>query len=147
MTLINMKLFLVLLNLMALAVTACTTRPENTATYSLARLESTGGTYYGVSLDWGQDSAAAYNQRLGIPAAVYVAFFPFPFGEADIANVDDFIDQVAGQRGMALITLQPQSGLDKITASVAYDFAQLLAEYNRSDVPVFVCFAHEMNGS
>lgn len=48
---------------------------------------------------------------------------------------------------MALITLQPESGLDRVTAAVAYDFAGLMAEYNRSGVPVFVRFAHEMNGS
>ncbi len=133
--------------LMPLGMAACTVHPEETAIPSLARLEPASGTYYGVHLDWEQDTAAAYNQRLGVPAAVYVAFFPFPFSETDKANVDAFIGQVAAEEGMALITLQPESGLDRVTAAVAYDFAGLMAEYNQSGVPVFVRFAHEMNGS
>ncbi len=136
-----------LIILVSISMVACATPPEETATHSLARLEPASGTYYGVVLDWEQDTAAAYNQRLGVPAAVYVAFFPFPFSETDRVNVDAFIEQVAAEGGMALITLQPESGLDKVTATVAYDFAGLLAEYNRSGVPVFVRFGHEMNGS
>jgi len=142
-----MKLFLMLLFLVALTVTACAVHPENMANYGLARLEPSKGTYYGVNLDWGQDTAAAYSQRLGVPAAVYAAFFSFPFSETDIANVDAFIEQVAEQRGMALITLEPHSGLDRVTTTVAYDLAERLAKYNQRGVPVFVRFAHEMNSS
>lgn len=132
---------------MTLGMAACSAHPGETVTSPLARLEPASGTYYGVHLNLDQDTPAAYNQRLGIPAAVYVAFFPFPFNEPDRANADAFIEQVAQEGGIALLTLQPESGLDKITDAVAYDFARLLAEYNQSGVPVFVRFAHEMNGS
>jgi len=138
---------LMLLILMSLGMAACTVNLKESKTPSLECLEPAAGTYYGVYIDREHDTIAVYNQRLGVPAAVYVAFFPFPFNETDKANVDAFIEQVVAEEGMALITLLPESGMDKITATVAYDFAALLAEYNRNGVPVFVRFAHEMNGS
>jgi hypothetical protein len=143
----NMKVLLMLVILMPIGMAACAAHPEDTVIPSRARLEPAGGTYYGVNLDWEQDGAIAYSQRLGLSAAVYVAFFSFPFSEADTANVDAFIEQVAEQHGMALITLQPDLGLDRVTATVAYDFAERLVKYNQRDVPVLVRFAHEMNGS
>ncbi|MDO8705323.1 MAG: glycosyl hydrolase [Sulfuricaulis sp.] len=97
-------------------------------------------------MDWQHDSAAAFNQRLGMPAAVYVAFFRFPFDNVELNNLDNFIAQVARQRGMALITLEPHDGLNAITPQIASDLAILLATYNRRGIPVFVRFAHEMNG-
>lgn len=51
------------------------------------------------------------------------------------------------QRGLALITLEPREGLSTITSTVAIDLAHCLATYNRKGVPIFVRFAHEMNGS
>jgi len=71
-----MKRFLLTsIALALLIITACAIRLEETTTPSLARLEPATGAYFGVNLDWGQDSATAFNQRLGIPAAVYVIFF------------------------------------------------------------------------
>jgi hypothetical protein len=125
----------------------CSAQPRETARYSPGRLEPPNGIYFGVNLDWRQDSAAAFNGRLGLRAAVYVAFFTFPFSSADLSNVDKFIEQVAQEHGLALITLEPSDGLNTITAGVAVDLAERIAGYNRQGVPIFVRFAHEMNGS
>ena len=130
-----------------LIITACAIRLEETTTLSLARLEPDTGAYFGVNLDWGQDSATAFNQRLGIPAAVYVNFFRFPFSSAELNNLNGFIEEVAQQPGIALITLEPHDGLNTVTPTVADDLAKLLATYNQSGVPILVRFAHEMNGS
>jgi len=46
-----------------------------------------------------------------------------------------------------LVTLEPHDGLDTVTPLAANDLAQLLANYNQGGIPVFVRFAHEMNGS
>jgi len=110
-------------------------------------LEPPDGSYFGVHLDWEHDSATAFSQRLGTSAAVYGAFFKFPFDDEERINLDNFITQVAQQRAIALVTLEPHDGLDTITPLVASDLAQLLAKYNESGIPVFVRFAHEMNGS
>lgn len=104
------------------------------------------GAYFGAYLDWQHDSAAAFNKRLGMPAAVYVAFFHLPLGKNENNKLDKFIDQVAQQRGSALITLEPYEGLDVITPHFAAELAKRLAAYNKRGVPVFLRFAHEMNG-
>jgi hypothetical protein len=113
----------------------------------LARLEPAAGAYIGVSLDWGWDTATAFNRRLGARAAVYVQFVHFPMAPADEAAVDGFIDQVVAEGGMALLTLEPRAGLGAVTPANAAALADRLAGYNRRGAPVFLRFAHEMNGS
>ena len=113
----------------------------------LARLEPADGAYFGVNLDWGNDSAAAVSQRLGRTPVVWVQFVAFPLDAGAKANLDAFIDQVASVGGMALITLEPNAGLASVTDAAIADFAALLPRYAARGVPSFVRFAHEMNGS
>jgi hypothetical protein len=112
-----------------------------------ARLEPISGTYFGVNLDWANDSAAAFAQRVARPAAVYVAFAHFPISGDDDAYLDGFVNQVLGQGGLALLTLEPAVALDSVTPDLAARLADRLARYNTAGVPVMVRFAHEMNGS
>src|SRR6266567_4399103 len=114
---------------------------------SLARLEPPQGTYFGVNLEWGHDSAAAYAQRLGYSPAVYVAFAHFPVQADEEINLTMAIDQVAEQRAMALLTLEPTIDLDAISPAMAAALVDRLRDYNARGVPVLVRFAHEMNGS
>lgn len=114
---------------------------------SLSLLEPASGAYFGVNLNWDEDSAAAFNGRVGKPAAVYVQFVRFPFGTEEIRYLEDFVDQVASQHGMALLTLEPFDGLDAMTAEAAADLGERLAVINTRGVPVLLRFAHEMNGS
>ena len=113
----------------------------------LARLEPADGAYFGVNLDWGNDSAAAVSERMGRTPMVWVQFVSFPLDDAGRANLDAFIDQVAAVHGMALITLEPFDGLSSVTDAAIADFASLVAGYADRGVPSFVRFAHEMNGS
>ena len=109
----------------------------------LARLEPEHGIYFGVNLDWSSDSAAAFSQRLGLQAAVYVQFVNFPFSNEDVRNVEGVINQVSEQGGIAVLTLQPVYGLAAVTPESAEDLAQRLDIYNRTaGVPVIVRFAH-----
>jgi hypothetical protein len=112
-----------------------------------ARLEPPAGTYFGVNLDWGTDTATAFNERLGKRAAVYVQFARFPFDDGEWANLLSFVDQVADQGGIALVTLEPFDGLAAVTPEVAADLGERLREVNFRGVPVVLRFAHEMNGS
>ena len=132
------KFVYIMLALILTLMISCSAHQEDIDTANLARLEPSTGVYFGVNLDWGQDSAAAFNQRLGLKAAVYVSFFTFPFSGADLGNVDQFIEQVAQEQGLALITLEPRDGLNTITPSVADDLAERLASYNRRGVPIFI---------
>lgn len=112
-----------------------------------ALLEPAAGAWFGVNLDWENDSPASYAGRLGRTPAVFVEFAAFPLDDATGERLDAVIDQVADVGGMALLTLEPRGGLEAVTPSVAAALGERLAGYNRRGVPVFVRFAHEMNGS
>jgi hypothetical protein len=112
-----------------------------------ALLEPASGTYFGVNLDWGSNSAENFNKRLGVQAAVYVQFVKLPLTDADNSNLDGFIQQVAAVGGLALITVEPSVPLDSIGPSDAAALAARLAAINAAGTPAFVRFAHEMNGS
>lgn len=114
---------------------------------SAASLAADPRTSFGVNLDWAHDTAAAYNGRLGMGAVAYVQFVSFPLGANERAILDGFFTQVAAQRGLAIVTLQPTVPLAGITSAVADDLATYLAGYNRRGTSVLVRFAHEMNGT
>jgi hypothetical protein len=113
-----------------------------------ARLQPAQGTYFGLNLDWASETARQASDRLGRTPAVWVQFARFPLDAGARANLDSFVDQVAGVGGLALITLEPHDGLAAVTDAAARDLADLLAGYWEKDgVRTFVRFAHEMNGS
>ncbi|HVM04969.1 MAG TPA: hypothetical protein VM242_07350 [Acidimicrobiales bacterium] len=124
------------------AASACTA-----AVTGGAPLEPAAGAWFGVNLDWENDSPASYAGRLGRTPAVFVEFAAFPLDDAPGERLDAVIDQVADVGGMALLTLEPRGGLEAVTPAVAAALGERLAGYNRRGVPVFVRFAHEMNGS
>src|SRR5215471_13338528 len=128
-------------------VSATLTTRVSSKERQLARLEPPSGTYYGVNLDWGHDTAADYAQRLGRSAAVYVAFARFPIQPEDDAYLDTVMGEVQQQRGLALLTLEPEIQLQEVSPEMATAFAERLAGYNARGVAVLVRFAHEMNGS
>lgn len=103
--------------------------------------------YFGVNLDWGASSPAAFNAQLGNRAAVYVRFFGFPLSAAEIQDLQSTMQSIADESGMAMLTLEPLGGLDEITPQVADEFAATLAGFDQFDVPILVRFGHEMNGS
>jgi hypothetical protein len=120
---------------------------EGPAVPGLARLEPPDGALFGVNLDWGNDTAAAVSERLGVTPAAWVQFVAFPLDEGGRANLDAFIDQVASVHGLALITLEPNDGLAAVTDAAVADLATALRGYAARGVPILVRFAHEMNGS
>ena len=123
-------------------------RPAPTTIPGRARLEPSSGTYFGLNLDWGSETAKAavrwtrgHTRGLG---AVRV----FPLDAGGRGNLDAFIAQVAEVGGTALITLEPNAGLTAVTDESARELADLLAGYwDHDGVATFVRFAHEMNGS
>jgi hypothetical protein len=108
-----------------------------------------GGTWFGIGIDWGADSAAGVRSRLGDDhtPGVWVQFADFPLTQADRTHLDGFIEQVRTVGGIGLITLEPNGGLDAVTESAANDLADMVAGYQACGVPILIRFAHEMNGS
>ena len=113
-----------------------------------ARLQPSSGAYFGLNLDWGNETVTQASDALGRTPAVWVQFTNFPLDDGARANVEAFVEQVAAVGGMALLTLEPQAGLTGVTDEAAADVADLLARaWTDHGVPMFVRFAHEMNGS
>ena len=122
--------------------------PPPTAAPGRARLQPASGAYFGLNLDWGNETAAQASDALGHTPAVWVQFANFPMDDGTGANVEAFVEQVASVGGMGLLTLEPNGGLDTVTDQVAADVGDLLARaWTEHGVPMFVRFAHEMNGS
>jgi hypothetical protein len=105
------------------------------------------GTYFGVNLDWSNITPEEFNQALGHRAAVYVQFFQFPLTELDLIHLETAVDAVAAEKGMLMVTLEPWGGLDTVTSETVSILVDKLAEYNARGIPMFIRFAHEMNGS
>ncbi len=131
----------------AAPVERATTGTDACSPAGRARLEPADGAWFGVNLDWEHDSPEDYGRRLGQDPAVFVEFAAFPHDDAAWGRLDRVIDKVAARGAMALLTLEPHAGLDAVTPGSAAELGDRLAAYNRQGVPVFVRFAHEMNGS
>ena len=107
-----------------------------------------GQAWFGMNLDWANDSVAEVSERLGATPSAWVQFVRFPLDEAGRANLNAFAEQVAAVDGIGLVTLEPHDGLAAVTADAAEELATILDEYWRaSGTPTIVRFAHEMNGS
>jgi len=104
-------------------------------------------TYFGVNLDWDHDSPATVASRLGRGPALYVAFAPFPLEGSAAGYIDSIAAGLVAQRAALMLTLEPNDGLGSVTRASAGALAGRAAAYNRDGVPVFLRFAHEMNGS
>ena len=136
------------------ATTAVSAAPSSTAVASEPQaappelVPADGTAWFGMNLDWANDSVAEVSERLGGTPSVWVQFVEFPLDDGGRGNLDAFVEQVAEVDGIGLITLEPRDGLDSVTAEAADDLAHLLDKYWRiSGVPSIVRFAHEMNGS
>ena len=107
-----------------------------------------GQTWFGMNLDWANQSIEGVEQALGVTPAVWVQFVRFPLDEGGRANLVGFFEQVGAAGAHGLITLEPHDGLDAVTPEAAADLATVLeAAWTEHGVATFVRFAHEMNGS
>lgn len=106
------------------------------------------GVYLGAILLEGQTDISTFNTQTGVKHAVFGDFFQFPdcvqVGNADKARLDRFILGCKNNGAMAMITIELVNGLSSHTASDTERLAQVL--FN-AELPVFLRWNHEMNGS
>lgn len=105
------------------------------------------GALFGASFDWSQESLSSYADRLGQAPAVVVTFYEFPMSEQELGYLEAAVAQAREAGTMLLVTLEPLAGLDAVTTEDVEELAVLLDGYNRAGTPIFLRFAHEMNGS
>ena len=107
-----------------------------------------GRAWFGMNLDWANQTVAEVDEALGVTPAVWVQFVRFPLDDGGRANLPGFFEQVGDAGAHGLITLEPHDGLDAVTPEAAADLAAVLeAGWTDHGVATFVRFAHEMNGS
>jgi hypothetical protein len=107
-----------------------------------------GRAWFGMNLDWANQSVAEVSEALGVTPAVWVQFVRFPLDDGGRTNLAAFFEQVGAAGAHGLVTLEPHDGLDAVTPQAAADLAAMLeAGWAEHGVATFVRFAHEMNGS
>ncbi len=112
----------------------------------LARLEPSYGCLTGVNLGWNSQTPVGFNSSVGWDHCVFVDFIEgFPH-DGGYGYLDSRMGQVKELGGMYLATLEPNGGLNAVTKEACDEFAGWCAYWNNRGVPIFVRFAHEMNG-
>ncbi len=106
-----------------------------------------GTSYFGVHLDWGNDGPAAYATRSGLRPASYGYFTGFPMSATEKSSLDAVVNTLVAQQSALFLTVEPFGGLSAVTDQAVADLAATMSAYNSRGVPVFLRFAHEMNGS
>jgi len=107
-----------------------------------------GRAWFGMNLDWANQTVVQVEQALGVTPAVWVQFVRFPLDDGGRASLVGFFEQVGAAGAHGLITLEPHDGLDAVAPEDAADLAAVLeAAWDDHGVATFVRFAHEMNGS
>ena len=105
------------------------------------------GALFGVNLDWASETVAQYSQDLGHSPAVAAQFTNLPYDNAAWGWVTASAAQAKSAGAVLLLTLEPNQGLDAVTARVVTQLASDLRVINDQGTPVVLRFAHEMNGS
>lgn len=114
---------------------------------ALERLEPARGAYFGFTLGSGQP-VAQLSERLGFTPAVFVRFYDFSTDNPSFDPMRAFLDEVSAIHGIAMLTLEPWSGLQAVTDSQCRQLAELCAAAERQGIGgIFIRFCHEMNGN
>lgn len=134
-------LLTVLLAVLAMGLTAGTARAASTAPEPEKPL-------LGAVLEWGEDSAASFAERLGATPALLGHDISIPFRSSESTAIRQFLDQAAALGSHAMLTVKPTVPLEQIDDAAARSFA---AEITRISAgfrgQVLVRFAPDMNGS
>jgi hypothetical protein len=107
-----------------------------------------GAPWYGPGLDWTDDSAASYADRLGTTPSLYSQRVNYPLTDDDATYLRQFAEQSATQGAVAAVTLEPTVSLTELTGADAEQLGRELAElHDQLDLVLLVRFAPEMNGT
>lgn len=102
----------------------------------------------GAVLEWGEDTAAGFTERLGASPAFFGHDIALPFRASEENDIRGFLEQSGGQGAHAMLTVKPSVPLDQVTADAAASFA---AEVRKLAVnfkgQLLVRFAPDMNAS
>lgn len=107
-----------------------------------------GGPLLGATLEWGEDTAAGFAERLGARPAILGHDVTMPVPAADKVHIREFVEQAGALGAHVLLTVRPAVPLDRIDADAAVAFAREIGSLTGEHTgKVFVRFAPDMNSS
>jgi hypothetical protein len=128
--------------------------PAPSATASQPATDATGGepregqVWFGPALDWSDDRAADYAQRLGTTPSLYAQRAEYPLGRETRRYVEQFVQQVSTQGALAVLSLEPVVPLAELDREDATALADFLTDlHDKYATEFLVRFGPEMNGS
>ena len=113
---------------------------------ALERLEPASGCYIGMLMS-DHDRIPTLSARLGLTPAAFTRFFVLPLTPQITADIREFLHDVRRSGAIAVLTLEPFSGLETVTPAQCDQIADLCAEAEAQGISgIMLRFAHEMNG-
>ncbi|UUL77015.1 OpgC domain-containing protein [Pseudarthrobacter sp. Fe7] len=107
-----------------------------------------GKPWLGAVLEWGEDTAAGFSDRLGASPAVFGRDITIPYRGSERNDIDGFLQQTAAKGAHALLTVKPSVPLDQLGASEAEAFASQVRDLTTGfKGQLLVRFAPDMNTS
>ncbi|MFP5313652.1 MAG: OpgC domain-containing protein, partial [Actinomycetes bacterium] len=121
--------------------------PAGPAQAAQAAPES-GKPWLGAVLEWGEDTAAGFSDRLGATPAVFGHDITIPYRESERNDLDGFLQQTAARGAHALLTVKPSVPLDQLDAPAAEAFEAKVRSLTAGfKAQLLVRFAPDMNAS
>jgi hypothetical protein len=109
---------------------------------------SPGKPLLGAVLEWGEDDAVGFSERLQATPAVLGHDVSFPMRDAERRYLREFLSQAAAAGAQALITVNPTVPLTEITVQNSAEFARKLTQLSDGfPGKLLVRFAPDMNSS
>lgn len=107
-----------------------------------------GMPWFGPQLDWLEDSAEDYEQRLGSSAALYGQRVAYPLTDDSTYFLERLVTQSAAQGAVPVLSLEPSVPLDELTTDDAEALAEELSGLSDElGTRYLLRFAPEMNGT
>jgi hypothetical protein len=111
-------------------------------------LPDEGKPMLGAVLEWGEDTAAGFTDRLGASPALFGHDIALPFRASEENDIRGFLEQAGGQGAHAMLTVKPSVPLDQVTSDAAASFAAEVRKLaSNFKGQVLVRFAPDMNTS
>ena len=113
-----------------------------------ARLAPTAGkVLFGLNTDAHKEALGHFAARTGLDPCHWVIFSRYPFRPEDRVFLDE-MGREASQLGSGLVlTLEPDGGLNSVDDAAIDDLVLRIQDWERRNIPVFIRYGHEMNGS
>lgn len=107
-----------------------------------------GRPLFGPGLNWSDDSASAYRERLGLVPSLYEQRVAYPLDLEAATFLEQMVEQVAPQGAVALLSLEPSVPLGDLDVADAAALAETLSRLHAAHGTTFLLrFAPEMNGT